>query len=461
MSTKNILIYTLLSSLLILISTKEENSGKFLSFFDNDNETDNKNDNETIRNSTNPDDGTDDPEPTDPDEGSNKGSNFINIKCLFSKGYNIYSLQPLQKEKDYELKKDGYTLIFNFCKNTEKLNTSIFVQSVDNKLVRLAGSIDGEGNNKNVWNEIKEDEGDGISIEFVEGDECYDENNKKTKHSLNLRIYCDADIEKDDFLKYFNISSSNTSCNHIFKMRSIHGCTLRSMYLLLKILKKYNYVFCVLFVLIGIIFCFFGNRYINKTIIIIGGVIGCYAITALVLSLFPKFITTELYLFVCLFVSFVLGCVIGYFLKDDIRFSCLLLGGSLGFSCATFVYQIVQNYVEFDPEIVYYGCIGVCIVVGAFIGWKLYRYVVIIGTAVLGGYLVMRGISLVAEHYLDESLAIDLLKNKEWDELKKFRSSWIYAYLGTWIILSVVGTYYQWKHKDDKKKKRKKDIESK
>lgn len=58
-------------------------------------------------------------------------------------------------------------------------------------------------------------------------------------------------------------------------------------------------------------------------------------------------------------------------------------------------------------------CIGVCIVVGAFIGWKLYRYVVIIGTAVLGGSLVMRGIFLVAGHYLDESFAIDLIKNKE------------------------------------------------
>lgn len=126
-------------------------------------------------------------------------------------------------------------------------------------------------------------------------------------------------------------------------MRSIHGCTLRSIYLLLKILKKYNLVFLVVFVIVGFILCFFVNRYINKTIIIIGGFIGCYAITTIVLSVFPNFITSVLYLFVCLFVSFVLGCVIGYFLKDDIRFSCLLLGVYLCFFCASFVNQIVQN----------------------------------------------------------------------------------------------------------------------
>ena len=485
MSNKSFLIYTILFSLLIIISTKEENFNKFLSF-SSDNETDTTEpedktdapdttepeDTTDAPDTTEPEGGTDSPDSTEPDpeegeETNNKdkksSTTLINVKCLYSKGYNIYSLQPLQKDDDYQLERDGNTILFNFCKNTRIVNNATFVQKIEDNYVRLAGSIEGEGNNKNIWNEIKDNNGKGVSIDFIEGDECHYENStKKFKHTVKLTIYCDSDIEKEHFLDNFTIIHNSNPCFHNYEMRSIHGCTLRSMYLLLKLLNKYNYIFLVLFAIIGIILCFFGNRYINKTIILIGGFIGCYAITAAVLSFFPKFITTELYLFLCLFVSFVLGCVIGYFLKDDIRFSCLLLGASLGFSCATFVYQIVQNYVDFDPEIVYYVCIGVCIVVGAFLGWKLYRYVVIIGTAVLGGYLVMRGISLVAGHYLDESLVIDLLKNEEWEELKDLRTPWLYAYLGTWIILSGAGIYYQWKHKDDKKKKKKKkDIEDK
>ena len=439
MSTKNILSYILLFSVIILISAKEENPEKFLSFFGK------KYPVSLIQ-----------PPPEVHSFATNDTSSktkLINIKCLYSKGYNIYSLQPLQKKEDYRIEEgyNGNPIIFNFCKNTKVVDDATFVEERNDTYVRLSGSIDGEGKNKNTWNE----DDDGVTITFIEGDQC---NEDGDKHIVKLSIICDSDVEGKDFLKNFTFKD-NDPCTHIITMRSIHGCTLRSTYLLLKLLNKYNYVFCVLFVLIGLVLCLFGNRYINKTIIIIGGFIGCYAITAAVLSFFPNFITTETYLFVCLFVAFVLGCVIGYFLKDDIRFSCLLLGAALGFSCATFVYQIVQNYVEFDPEIVYYACIGVCIVLGAFLGWKLHKYVVIIGTAVLGGYLVMRGISLVAKNYLDESLVIDLIKNKEWEELKDMRNEWIYAYLGTWAILTVVGIYYQCKKKD--KKKTNKDIEKK
>ena len=439
MSTKYTLSLILLFSYIILISAKEENSEKFLSFFGKKYPVSLIHPPEMYSFKSN---------------DTSSETKLINIKCLYSKGYNIYSLQPLQKKEDYVYENgyNGNPIIFNFCKNTKAVNNATFVEDLGNgKYVRLAGSIDGEGNNKNTWNE----DDDGVTITFIEGDKC---NEDGDKHIVKLSIICDSDVEGKDFLKNFTISDNDT-CIHQIQMRSLHGCTLRSTYLLLKLLNDYNYVFCALFVLIGLIFCFFGSRYINKIIIIIGGFIGCYAITAAVLSFFPNFITSELYLFVCLFVSFVLGCVIGYFLKDDIRFSCLLLGAFLGFASATFVYQIVQNYVEFDPEIVYYACIGVCIVLGAYIGWKLHKYVVIVGTAVLGGYLVMRGISLVAKNYLDEALVIDLIKNKEWDELKDMRSGWVYAYLGIWIVLSIVGICYQWKNKDNKNKS--KDVEKK
>ena len=126
----------------------------------------------------------------------------------------------------------------------------------------------------------------------------------------------------------------------------------------------------------------------------------------------------------------------------------VFFGGFLGYSCAIFVYQIVLNYVEFDPQIVYYACIGVCIVLGVVICWKLNRVIIIIGTSVFGGYLAMRGVSFVAGNYLDEGYIIDLLKNKEFEQLKEIRDGWSYAYLGSWIILSIIGIYIQCKNKD-------------
>ena len=77
----------------------------------------------------------------------------INIKCLFSKNYNFYSLQALQdKEKDYEYKKenDTYTYIYNFCQNTKTNSSSTLIRKdSEGNIVKLAGSIDGEGEDKN------------------------------------------------------------------------------------------------------------------------------------------------------------------------------------------------------------------------------------------------------------------------------------------------------------------------
>ena len=229
-------------------------------------------------------------------------------------------------------------------------------------------------------------------------------------------------------------------------MRSLYGCSLRSTYLFIKLLNDYRFVFCVLFVIIGIIFCFFGHRYMKYLIMFICGFIGCYAITAAILNFFPNFITTELWLLICLLVCFVLGCILGWFLKDEIKFSVLITGGFLGYSCATFVYQIIQNYVEFDPEILYYACVGVCIVIGALLGWFLTDPILIIGTSVFGGYLAMRGVSLVAGNYLDEGYIIDLIKSKEWEQLQEIRDGWTYAYLGSWVILAIAGIFIQCKN---------------
>ena len=414
MSIKNILEFTILFSLLIFISSKQEGSEKFLSpnIF-----------------------------------GGAKGikvfssdSKVINIKCLYAHDYNFYSLQSLEnKDDDYVTTYEGENIYFNFCKNTKRVPNSTFIKEIANDTyVRLTGSIDGEGENKNDWNE---EEG-GITISFVEGDYC--NSTSGSKHSLKLSIKCDPDVDGKDFYKTLNFTNSD-ECIHMAEMRSLYGCSLRSKYLLLKLLKDYKYVFCVIFVLVGLCLCIKGNAFLKTAIIVTCGFIGCYALSALVLKMFPDFITSESYLFLCLFVCFVLGCIFGYVIRNETTTYSLLLGAGLGYLLNTFVYQIVQNYVDFNPEYLYYICLGVCIVICAYIGYKLAEKIVMIISAILGGYLAMRGVSLVAEHYLDEGLIIDLIKEKEWDQLNEMRDGWTYAYLGSWLALTIVGLYFQCK----------------
>jgi hypothetical protein len=376
----------------------------------------------------------------------------VNIKCLFSKNFNFYSLQALQdKEKDYELKHGNYTYIYNFCQNTKANSESTLIRiDSDGAQVKLAGNIDGEGNDKNNWIEISNgDKKDGIGITLTKGETCKE--NPEAKYAANIIVHCDSDA---DNIKDIKLIEGDYSCVYTLEFKSKYGCPLGSSYLLLKLMEKYNYYFMVVMVLLGLFLCFVGKKYIAPTIIILCGLIACYALTALILSIFPNFIKTELYLFICLLVCLIIGLIIGYFTRDMEKFYIVVAGGFLGYSLATFLYQIVQNYINWDPQILYYVCIGVCVLVGAGIGFWLAIPILILGLSVFGGYLAMRGVSLVAGNYLDEGLVIDLIKNKEWEQLKELRSPWIYGYLGAWLLLGIIGTIVQCRyHRKDKNQK--------
>ena len=63
----------------------------------------------------------------------------------------------------------------------------------------------------------------------------------------------------------------------------------------------------------------------------------------------------------------------------------------------------------------------------------------------------MRGVSLVAGNYLDETMTIDLIKNREWDQLNELRTPWLYGYLGSWLALTIAGVILNCKYHRDQK----------
>ena len=366
---------------------------------------------------------------------------YINVKCLHAfKGYNVYSLQKLQnKEKDYEIDVADGKIKLNFCQNTANTNATVIKEEKD-KIIRLSGPIEGDGEDVNTWTEINEDTAHGVKIDLAQGEVCKDND----RHQTTIKLYCDDTIEDEKF--YETLNYTRTGCLHTIEARSLYGCSLKSSYLFLRLLEDFKYLFAALFVGIGIILCLWGLKQKNKTVIIVCGFIGCYAISAAVLAWFPSFITDELGIFICLLVSFILGCAIGFFLKDEDSFYCLVAGGLIGYYASSYVFKIVSNYVEWNPEYLEYACIGVCIVVGALIGFKLKNIIIIMGTSILGGYLAMRGVSLIFGNYLDEGYLIDLIKNQEYDQLKDIRDGWVFGYLGAWALLSIIGIFVQCKH---------------
>ena len=386
------------------------------------------------------------------DDGDEKEKKtYVNIKCLWVDKYNVYTLQKLQnKKKDYEKEFEEGKVIFNFCQDTvtnSTLESTVlwernFTYKNETELIRASGSIDGENKDKNEWDELNEDEGPGLIITLAHGEKC----TKDKYHKTYLKIYCDAEIDDDDFLDSVDLSDfyiKGNDCKHYISARSIYGCALNDWYLLKRLMDRYKYLFGLGFILIGVFLCMWGNKFKVPTIMLVMGLIFCYVVSIIVLNFLPSLIDTEKKLFYLLGAGFLLGTFVGYLIKAKITIFTIMLGISMGYSVAEVIYQFVQGFIEWNPTYLYYATIVVCCVVGIVIGYYLIKTVMILGTSIVGGYIVMRGAAVIFGNYIDEDQFVDLIKSGEYEQIRDMKNGWVYAYLGLWLVMIIFGFYYQ------------------
>lgn len=377
------------------------------------------------------------------DKEERKDKTYVNIKCLFVSKFNVYSLQKLSKDKGYTKElESGNKVNYNFCKDLEGFNSTVVYNQNDTQVL-FAGSINGSKESKNEWLVLDDDDsGDkGVKIRLSEGSKCSNDKN----HLTIFKIYCDEKIADNQFESNLNFSEFHEDgCTHYITGRSIYGCALNDWYLLRRLMKEYNYIFAPVLILIGLFLALFGERFETPTLIIVTGALLCYLVTVIILNFIPSLIKTERNLWITLSVTAAAGGIIGIFLKKKIIIFGVLVGAFGGYTSAEFVYQFIAGFVNnISPAIVYYVVMGICVLVGGFLGYWAVRGAIIVCTSIIGGYCVMRGITLIAGNYVDFSEFVDLVKSGELEQLKKIKSYWVYAYLGAWIVVTFVGCYYQ------------------
>jgi len=448
-----VLIFSILVSISIEIYENDETNNKFLPKSHNQKlKIDNSllgyvsNQIEERYESTMASNDTDSPK-TDGEETEKK--TYVNIKCLFVSKYDVYSLQKLTKDKGYSKEMESGELKFNFCKDLDGFNSTVVFDKNETQVL-FAGSINGSEKSKNEWLAMDEDSGEkGVKIRLAEGDRCKEDR----KHMTVFKIYCDDTIPDDEFEKHLNFSDfDEKGCTHYITGRSIYGCALNDWYLLRRLMNEYNYVFATLLILIGLFLALFGERCETPTLIIVTAALLCYFVTVIILSFIPSLIKTEKNLWILLGVSAAAGGIIGIFLKKKLVIFGVIVGACGGYTSAEFVYQFIAQFISINPQVLYWVVVGVCVLIGGFLGYWAVKAAIIIGTSIIGGYIAMRGLTLIFKNYMELAEFVDLVKNGEFEELKNIKSYWTYAYLGFWIVLTLAGCYYQcWGYKKREK----------
>ena len=134
------------------------------------------------------------------------------------------------------------------------------------------------------------------------------------------------------------------------------------------------------------------------------------------------------------------------------------MGALLGYIIGQILYNLALNRININQTalqiIVYVLCIGVCIALSIL----LFNIVTIFATALIGAYAVIRGISIFAGGFPNETTIADLVKNDETEQLKNLLTWIVYLYLGGWVILFVIGLVVQIKiFAADKKEEKNKE----
>lgn len=401
------------------------------------------------QNDTNPEEDkqAEESEEEEPDIDESESSK-VNVKCVWANSYNVYSLEKLQKKKngDYQKNVTDGDIVFNFCQNTNTKTDlkSSFLWKKKDSYIKIAGSIEGSSSSKNIWSEFKDEINDqkGILISLADGDECKSGKN----HTTYLKIICDDDVKKEDFLNHFEYSGfSEGNCIHIITFKSRQGCTLTDFYLLKRVFNKCWYLFGFLFLGIGGFLCFYGHILLWFTNVLVTSLFCCFVINMIVLNFIPSLITTELSLWILIIISLLIGVVVGVVIKKLKRkkeFSAII-GACMGYTLGIFLYQIIQVFISWNPQIIYYIIIIIFVIAGILFGYFIKKSALILGTVVLGAYIAIRGVITIFGQFVDEGQFVDLIKSGETEQLKELKNGWTFLYLGLWLLLMLGGAAVQ------------------
>ena len=377
----------------------------------------------------------------------NFSKKLINVKCFWVNDFDIYSLEKLSTDKGYSFidEESNNKALFSLCKNLKDKKIMFLL----NDTINASGSID-EGTKWDVNSK-------NLTISLPEGEKCKSDSNKNYKVELSFECddddSADIDDEKENFKN--NLKLNVNGCKIVVSSKTVYACPLNNYYIFERIFKKYKIPSVIFICLMGLFLAFFGAKVIKVTVLLLGALVFCVVALSAVYSVFS--ISNENTMLIVMAVAFCIGLALGFLLLKLVKLFIIILGGACGYTLGLAVYAILKDKnLNVEEDHLYYGTLVVCILLCALISLCLVKHVLIFGTSIIGGYLIIKGISLVLGHLPNESRIVDLIKKKEFDQLDEILKDdkALYYYLG-WLIIVIIGVCVQYRNNKDEKKKNK------
>lgn len=269
---------------------------------------------------------------------------------------------------------------------------------------------------------------DSIQIVYKNGD-----------NTFKVGMVCDKNIDKNASVigPLVSVSANEYSTT----LTGDLACSTLSFSAIFDLIAEYNWLFAIIFMVVGIPFIFAGRKLFSVVVFIVGTLMTVALVMLLFYSTFLDSNTEYWVFWLVLSLSIIAGLAVGFVLTKCQKLGAACVAGWGGwlfgmFISLTFLYYTQQNWLFWVFNIA-------CACVAAGLAFCFYFPVIITVTSFAGSYMFIRGISLFwPESFPNEFTTIDDLKNGYIDHI----SNWFWLYFGFIILLTIVGMVVQCKH---------------
>jgi len=378
--------------------------------------------------------------------------NTVSVGCLHKVGDVFFNLKPLERKKsegDYSVDQDvagqGTTLQWNFCNPTfDSCNGQDDYANMASNVTNTCTHLTGDSLSFRTVSLLTFENGSvsGISVNYTGGSTCLEDSSQF--YGFVAQVYC----QKGGAPASYNYDPVSTAlsggCTVFVNMYANEGCLYPGMNELWMFVEEYSIMFAIGAMLLGIFLIFFGLKMLKPTLFIFGFL---STVCLLLLLFYGAILPADHALWIGWVVlggSIIFGILVGYFTAKIAKIGLFLLGAWLGYIVGLILYGAFLYTT--DSQVTLWVTVSVLAVVFGGLSFLIYEHAVIFGTSIVGAYMLIRGISLLAGGFPNEYTLIDDIKSGHMDGV-----GWkFYVYMVSMLLAAIIGIIFQekWKNRN-------------
>lgn len=283
-----------------------------------------------------------------------------------------------------------------------------------------------------------QDNNDGLRINYKGGDKCTETEN----YSLTVHIQCDSSIEG---VETYTVDETNP-CAKSITFKNKVGCKNGQLSALWDWFSSNKWVMFAVFLIVGTVVCFLGRTLFKPVLFFAGLLLSISLVWLIFYSTFLSSNTESWVGWVVLIGAILLGLLIGSCFVKIAKLGAFILAGWGGFSVSLLIYNALLY--KMDSQVGFWCfTLGVALFFGV-LALFFFDHILIHATAILGSFMAVYGIGLVAGHYQNPFTIAELMKHNEIDSIDPV----FYGYLAGNLVLYIAGAAFQYKQRKSDQK---------